>query len=56
MADKRMNQFTPATDMEYVYAELADGSQVKIKKSDLAKNIGEIMQELRLFPYNTYKL
>lgn len=35
MADKRMNQFTPATDMEYVYAELADGSQVKIKKSDL---------------------
>ena len=26
MADKRMNQFTPATDMEYVYAELADGS------------------------------
>ena len=55
MADKRMNQFTPATDMEYVYAELADGSQVKIKKSDLAKNIGEIMQELRLFPYNTYK-
>ena len=20
MADKRMNQFTPATDMEYVYA------------------------------------
>ena len=36
MADKRMNQFTPATDMEYVYAELADGSQVKIKKSDLA--------------------
>jgi hypothetical protein len=35
MADKRMNQFTPATNMEYVYAELADGSQVKIKKSDL---------------------
>lgn len=38
MAEKKdvpMNTFTPATDAEYIYAEAADGSQVKIKKSDL---------------------
>ena len=38
MAEKQdilMNAFTPATDAEYIYAEAADGSQIKIKKSDL---------------------
>ena len=35
MADIKMNAFTPATDGEYIYAEAANGSQVKIKKSDL---------------------
>lgn len=35
MEDKRMNEFTPATNAEFVYAEAEDGSQVKIKKSDL---------------------
>ena len=35
MADIAMNTFAPATDGAYIYAEAADGSQVKIKKSDL---------------------
>ena len=33
--DIAMNQFTSATDAEYIYAEATNGSQVKIKKSDL---------------------
>lgn len=39
MAEKQdiaMNQFQVATDAEYIYAEATNGSQVKIKKSDLA--------------------
>ncbi len=42
MAEKKdvaMNTFTPATDAAYIYAEVADGTQVKIKKSDLFKTI-----------------
>lgn len=38
MAEKKdvpMNTFTPTTDAEYIYAEATDGTQVKIKKSDL---------------------
>lgn len=31
-----MNQYQIVTDTNYVYVELADGSQGKIKKSDLA--------------------
>lgn len=34
-ADIRMNNFTPATDVDYFYVELADGSQGKIKKTDV---------------------
>lgn len=41
MADKLMNEFTPATDIEYIYAETADGSQVRIKKSDLIGTLFE---------------
>lgn len=37
MADKRMNEFALVTEVEYVYAETADGSQVKIKKNDLIR-------------------
>lgn len=40
MADKQMNQFTTATDGAYIYAEAADGSQVKIAKAHLTKAIG----------------
>lgn len=35
MADKRMNTFTQAAEVEYVYAEDTNGNQVKIKKNDL---------------------
>lgn len=33
--DIEMNAFTSANDGAYIYAEAANGSQVKIKKSDL---------------------
>ena len=39
MAEKQdiaMNQFQIVSDAPYVYVELAEGSQGKIKKSDLA--------------------
>ena len=39
MADKRMNEFQQVADAEYVYAEAANGSQIKIKKSDLVSLI-----------------
>lgn len=39
MADKQMNQFTSASDGAYIYAELSDGSQVKIAKADLIELI-----------------
>ena len=35
-SDIAMNQFQIVSDAQYVYIELADGSQGKIKKSDLA--------------------
>ena len=38
MAEKQdiaMNQFQVVTDVEYIYGETANGSQVKIKNSDL---------------------
>lgn len=38
-----MNQFTTATDAAYVYAEAADGSQVKIAKKDLVSLIKELI-------------
>lgn len=33
--DIKMNSFASASDAKYVYAETLDGSQVRIKKSDL---------------------
>lgn len=33
--DIKMNQFQVVTDAAYIYAEASNGSQVKIKKSDL---------------------
>ena len=33
--DRKMNDFAQVTDAEYIYAETADRSQVKIRKSDL---------------------
>ena len=46
MADKQdiaMNQFQMVTDAAYIYAEAANGSQVKIKKSDLVEVIRATM-------------
>ena len=38
--DKPMNQFTVANNGSYLYAEAADGSQVKIAKADLLNALG----------------
>ena len=50
-----MNQCQIVTDTNYVYVELADGSQGKIKKSDLANVmntlIGGLFPKLFSFPY-----
>lgn len=40
MADVKMNQLATATDGAYIYAEAADGSQVKISKSNLITALG----------------
>ncbi|MFQ9794571.1 MAG: pyocin knob domain-containing protein [Bacteroides uniformis] len=37
--DIKMNSFSQATDAAYIYAEAANGSQVKIKKSDLLSSL-----------------
>ena len=46
MADIKMNNFSQATDGTYIYAEDANGSQVKIKKSDLISLILETREKL----------
>ena len=43
MADKKMNEFAPATDSAYIYGEATNGSQVKIKKEDLAIVLRKLM-------------
>lgn len=50
--DIKMNQFQVVTDAPYVYVELADGSQGKIKKSDLANAMNTLIGGLfpKLFP------
>lgn len=35
--DIKMNQFQVVTDAAYIYAEAANGSQVKIKKNPLVE-------------------
>lgn len=37
--DIKMNSFAQATDAAYIYAEASNGSQVKIKKSDLLSEV-----------------
>nr|DAG56113.1 MAG TPA: hypothetical protein [Bacteriophage sp.] len=41
--DIKMNVFPQVTSAEYIYGELVDGSQIKIKKSDLACLIGAVI-------------
>ena len=58
MADKRMNTFTQAAEVEYVYAEDTNGNQVKIKKNDLIREkyfYMEVNQEIDL-GFNTSAL
>ena len=43
MTDKKMNEFAPATDSAYIYGETTNGSQVKIKKEDLAIVLRKLM-------------
>ena len=45
MVDKRMNEFTLATNAEYIYIELVDGSQAKIKKSVFASLVRDEIKE-----------
>lgn len=55
MAEKQdiaMNQFQIISDAPYVYVELADGSQGKIKKSDLAD---VLFNQKGLYPQNIRK-
>lgn len=65
MADKRMNEFVPVTDGAYIYGEAANGSQMKIKKSDLLNGTFQIRGTVEVFlvdpPYlstevGTYKM
>ena len=41
--DIKMNSFAQATDAAYIYAESSNGSQVKIKKSDLVEVVRAAM-------------
>lgn len=43
--DIKMNAFQEVEDYEYIYVELADGSQAKIKKSVLANLIRTEIKE-----------
>ena len=49
--DIKMNSFAQATDAAYIYAEAANGSQVKIKKSDL---LGALFQSRGEVPSKGY--
>ena len=48
-ADIRMNQATVASDGSYVYAEAADGSLVKIAKTDLVEMIKTLLPNLLFY-------
>ena len=52
MADKKMNQFTTASNGSYIYAEAADGSQVKITKGNLANVLNGLLR-LRCWAYKS---
>ena len=50
MAEKKdvaMNTFPQVTDAEYIYAEAADGSQVKIPKANLLSAMGLNIKNIR---------
>ena len=43
MADKKLNAVSTASDGAYVYAEDANGNQIKISKADLASVVAELI-------------
>ena len=45
--DIAMNQFQVVTDAAYIYAEAANGSQVKIKKSDFIDIVKRYITSVR---------
>ncbi|WP_300701022.1 hypothetical protein [Bacteroides sp.] len=51
--DIEMNVFASATDGEYIYGELSDGSQVKIRVIDLLSIILSKVNTLANVTYNT---
>ena len=50
-SDMRLNDKPIAKDGAYIYAEAADGSQVKISKADLAAVVAGIMNVKKDFPF-----
>lgn len=50
--DMAMNQFPTVTDVAYIYAESSNGSQVKIKKSDLVNIMNTLIGGIfpKLYP------
>lgn len=45
MSDKKMNDFPTAADGAFVYAEDANGNQIKISKADLASVVAELLSK-----------
>lgn len=45
MSDKKMNDFPTAADGAFVYAEDANGNQIKISKADLASVVAELNKQ-----------
>ena len=43
MSDKKMNDFPAAADGAFVYAEDANGNQIKISKADLASVVAGLL-------------
>ena len=43
MSDKKMNEFPTAADGAFVYAEDANGNQIKISKADLASVVAGLI-------------
>lgn len=53
MAKKRMNEFQQVVDAEYVYAEAADGSQVKMEWNNIIKKIiPKLLENKNFLPDN----
>lgn len=56
ITDMKMNDFAPAADADYLYAQNSNGDQVKILKSDVAQMIGCFYKLVPLSPGEEYTL